>query len=59
MLGHPAQQALPRKGKRANPALSGTHGAGNGARTRDTKLGKLVLYHLSYTRFDQSIYILF
>ncbi len=25
-------------------------GAGNGARTRDTKLGKLVLYQLSYAR---------
>ena len=26
-------------------------GAGNGVRTRDTKLGKLVLYQLSYARF--------
>jgi hypothetical protein len=25
-------------------------GAGNGVRTRDPKLGKLVLYQLSYTR---------
>jgi len=25
-------------------------GAGNGTRTRDPKLGKLVLYHLSYAR---------
>jgi hypothetical protein len=25
-------------------------GAGNGNRTRDTKLGKLVLYQLSYAR---------
>ncbi len=25
-------------------------GAGNGDRTRDTKLGKLVLYQLSYAR---------
>lgn len=25
-------------------------GAGNGVRTRDTKLGKLVLYQLSYAR---------
>jgi hypothetical protein len=25
-------------------------GAGNGIRTRDTKLGKLVLYQLSYAR---------
>ncbi len=27
-----------------------TIGAGNGVRTRDTKLGKLVLYQLSYAR---------
>ena len=27
-------------------------GAGNGTRTRDTKLGKLVLYQLSYARSD-------
>ena len=27
-----------------------TNGAGNGVRTRDTKLGKLVLYQLSYAR---------
>ena len=26
-------------------------GAGDGIRTRDTKLGKLVLYQLSYARF--------
>jgi hypothetical protein len=30
--------------------FSGLHGAGNGIRTRDTKLGKLVLYQLSYAR---------
>jgi hypothetical protein len=29
-------------------------GAGNGVRTRDTKLGKLVLYQLSYARSDIS-----
>ncbi len=27
-------------------------GAGNGARTRDPKLGKLVLYQLSYARIQ-------
>jgi hypothetical protein len=27
------------------------YGAGDGIRTRDTKLGKLVLYQLSYARF--------
>ena len=26
------------------------HGAGNGGRTRDLKLGKLALYQLSYAR---------
>ena len=31
-------------------------GAGNGIRTRDTKLGKLVLYQLSYAR-STSIYM--
>jgi hypothetical protein len=30
-------------------------GAGNGIRTRDTKLGKLVLYQLSYARLKISI----
>ena len=30
------------------PGLTG--GAGNGTRTRDTELGKLVLYQLSYAR---------
>jgi hypothetical protein len=33
----------------ANRLASGA-GAGNGIRTRDTKLGKLVLYQLSYAR---------
>jgi hypothetical protein len=28
-------------------------GAGNEIRTRDTKLGKLVLYQLSYARFPE------
>ena len=31
----------------------GTLGAGNEIRTRDTKLGKLVLYQLSYARFPE------
>ena len=30
-------------------------GAGNGIRTRDTKLGKLVLYQLSYARLKNDI----
>ena len=29
---------------------AGESGAGDGVRTRDTKLGKLVLYQLSYAR---------
>ncbi len=31
-------------------------GAGDGDRTRDTKLGKLVLYQLSYTRSTNELY---
>ena len=31
-------------------ATGRVHGAGNGTRTRDTELGKLVLYQLSYAR---------
>jgi hypothetical protein len=31
--------------------LAKKFGAGNGARTRDIKLGKLALYQLSYARF--------
>jgi hypothetical protein len=30
----------------------GGNGAGNGARTRGIKLGKLALYQLSYARFS-------
>ena len=37
-----------KKGNR--PSYGKTHGAGNGGRTRDFKLGKLVLYQLSYAR---------
>ena len=33
----------------------GILGAGNEIRTRDTKLGKLVLYQLSYARFPKRI----
>ncbi len=31
------------------------YGAGDGVRTRDPKLGKLVLYQLSYARFSWPI----
>ena len=31
----------------------GEDGAGDGIRTRDIQLGKLTLYQLSYTRFDE------
>ena len=31
------------------------NGAGDGSRTRDPKLGKLVLYQLSYARFSSGI----
>jgi hypothetical protein len=56
----------PRWGKRVSPAdrlaacanrLAPGAGAGNGIRTRDTKLGKLVLYQLSYARSTLNNYI--
>jgi hypothetical protein len=31
------------------------NGAGDGSRTRDPKLGKLVLYQLSYARFRKAL----
>ncbi len=34
-------------------------GADNGVRTRDTKLGKLVLYQLSYVRLKKEQYTFF
>lgn len=34
----------------AIPRIKTKNGAGNGIRTRDTELGKLVLYQLSYAR---------
>ncbi len=40
---------LTNKTEKANPKA----GAGNEIRTRDTKLGKLVLYQLSYARFPK------
>ncbi len=39
--------------KRQDVALD--TGAGDGGRTRDTKLGKLVLYQLSYARFKRKM----
>lgn len=36
----------------SKPLASETTGAGDGVRTRDLKLGKLVLYQLSYTRMN-------
>jgi hypothetical protein len=34
--------------------ILGSYGAGNGARTRGIKLGKLALYQLSYARTDSN-----
>jgi hypothetical protein len=39
-----------KRGNQELPGLPASYGAGNGVRTRDTKLGKLVLYQLSYAR---------
>ena len=43
--------------KGIRPSHGKTHGAGNGGRTRDFKLGKLVLYQLSYARSTVSIHL--
>jgi hypothetical protein len=45
--------------KKGNLAIEnkGNNGAGDGFRTRDPKLGKLVLYQLSYARFFEKHYI--
>ncbi len=37
------------------PDFSRIIGAGDGSRTRDPKLGKLVLYQLSYARFRKAL----
>ena len=44
--------------KGIRPSHGKSHGAGNGGRTRDFKLGKLVLYQLSYARSTVSIHLL-
>ena len=50
--------AYPKSTKGQDPPQKGNYrsnqvGAGNGIRTRDTKLGKLVLYQLSYARLEK------
>src|SRR5512142_1694303 len=40
---------------RGNTGFFRNNGAGDGSRTRDPKLGKLVLYQLSYARFSKVI----
>ena len=52
--------AYPESTKGQDPPQKGNYrsnqvGAGNGIRTRDTKLGKLVLYQLSYARLKNNI----
>jgi hypothetical protein len=42
--------------KGIRPSYGKIYGAGNGGRTRDFKLGKLVLYQLSYARSTVSIH---
>src|SRR5207244_7120689 len=47
----PGREALTRRPPREKPRYSGlSGGAGDGIRTRDPQLGKLMLYQLSYTR---------
>jgi hypothetical protein len=43
--------------KGIRPSYGKIHGAGNGDRTRGFKLGKLVLYQLSYARSTISIHL--
>src|SRR5262245_12187587 len=42
-------------GRLRSPSLTFSR-AGNGTRTRDPNLGKVVLYQLSYSRLERSIY---
>jgi hypothetical protein len=49
-VDQPSVCLWPITSKRESGIFSDSHGAGNGIRTRDTKLGKLVLYQLSYAR---------
>ncbi len=54
---HPQNQIIrtaSQFGSDETPDLLG--GAGNEIRTRDTKLGKLVLYQLSYARLPMDVY---
>ena len=46
----PQQEVMDNLKKGIRPILGKINGAGNGGRTRDHKLGKLVLYQLSYAR---------
>ena len=48
--GQALQCARPTENFCVNTRYTNKTGAGNGIRTRDTKLGKLVLYQLSYAR---------
>ena len=55
-LGTDAKKAVNR-GVRAYPHIIITekNGAGNGVRTRDPQLGKLMLYQLSYARMSYCV----
>ncbi len=46
-----------RQGSGSRAVFKDKNGAGDGVRTRDPKLGKLVLYQLSYARFFEKDYI--
>ncbi len=47
---HATGSTTSKRGNQDSPNSQAPYGAGNGGRTRDTKLGKLVLYQLSYAR---------
>jgi hypothetical protein len=48
-----------KRGNQDQPGFKASYGAGNGGRTRDTKLGKLVLYQLSYARATFLIHMMY
>ena len=50
MAARAAHPNVTRREKAREANLPGQIGAGDGIRTRDPELGKLVLYQLSYTR---------
>ncbi len=53
----PHRQRKKNKGQSCDWPLGRNSGAGNETRTRDPDLGKVVLYQLSYSRFEDAHFI--